>query len=64
MIVTKTWVHAHKTVRGGWTKKQLAVLGVPWPPPKGWLKAVVGTQITESQRIEFEAARSATGPPL
>lgn len=24
--------------RGGWTAKQLAVWGVPWPPPKGWRK--------------------------
>lgn len=22
--------------RGGWSAKQLAAWGVPWPPPKGW----------------------------
>jgi hypothetical protein len=22
--------------QGGWTRKQLAEWGVPWPPPKGW----------------------------
>jgi hypothetical protein len=25
-----------RTPRGGWTRKQLAEWGVPWPPPKGW----------------------------
>lgn len=25
------------TARGGWTKAKLASMGVPWPPPKGWL---------------------------
>ena len=29
-------IMAHQTPRGGWTKKILAVWGVPWPPPKGW----------------------------
>ena len=24
------------TPAGGWTKKQLAKWGVPWPPSKGW----------------------------
>ena len=29
-------VEAARTPAGGWTKKQLAQWGVPWPPPKGW----------------------------
>jgi len=29
-------IEAAKTERGGWTRKQLAAWGVPWPPPKGW----------------------------
>jgi hypothetical protein len=34
--VSREEVEAKKTPRGGWTKKQLAEWGVPWPPPKGW----------------------------
>jgi hypothetical protein len=30
-----------RTRRGGWTRKQLAKWGVPWPPPKGWKKALL-----------------------
>jgi ribonuclease HI len=29
----------------GFTKKQLALLGFPWPPPKGWLTNLIGTEI-------------------
>jgi hypothetical protein len=29
-----------RTARGGWTKETLARWGVPWPPPRGWKKAL------------------------
>ena len=29
-------IEAARTPNGGWTKAQLAVWGVLWPPPKGW----------------------------
>ena len=39
-------IEAHQTAKGGWTKKSLAALGVPWPPPKGWKAALLnGTPI-------------------
>ncbi|MEU4847960.1 hypothetical protein [Streptomyces gilvosporeus] len=31
-------VAAAQTPTGGWSKKQLAEWGVPWPPPTGWRK--------------------------
>jgi len=31
-------VAAARTPNGGWSKKQLAEWGVPWPPPTGWRK--------------------------
>ncbi|QKV93905.1 hypothetical protein HUT19_20840 [Streptomyces sp. NA02950] len=31
-------VTAAQTPKGGWTKRQLAEWGVPWPPPQGWRK--------------------------
>jgi hypothetical protein len=36
----KDKIKALQTEKGGWTKKDLATLGVPWPPPKGWRKAL------------------------
>jgi hypothetical protein len=31
-------VLAARTPKGGWTKAQMIVWGLPWPPPKGWRK--------------------------
>jgi hypothetical protein len=37
-IPSPTEVAAAQTPNGGWSKKQLAEWGVPWPPPQGWRK--------------------------
>lgn len=29
-------IEGKRSNSGGWSKKQLAEWGVPWPPPKGW----------------------------
>ena len=34
-------VEAGRSPAGGFTKKQLAAWGVPWPPPAGWLSALL-----------------------
>lgn len=54
MIITREYVHAHRTAAGGWTKAQLAALGVSWPPTKGWLTAIIGLEITDDQAMRFE----------
>ena len=33
-------IEAARTPKGGWTRKQLAEWGIPWPPPRGWKKAL------------------------
>ena len=40
-MVTREEIEAARTPKGGWTRAQLEVWGVPWPPPKGWLRALV-----------------------
>jgi len=42
MKVSLEEVMAHQTPAGGWKKKQLALWGVPWPPPKGWKTKLTG----------------------
>lgn len=34
--VDKELIEAGKTERGSWRREQLAILGVSWPPRKGW----------------------------
>ncbi len=38
---------------GSWNRKQLALIGVPWPPPKGWKDWVIGTPLDEDVFWEF-----------
>lgn len=51
-------VYAHRSPRGGWTKAALAELGVPWPPPKGWLEQLIidrtGTALGRRGRVVRE----------
>lgn len=44
---------SRRTERGGWTRRQLAALGVAWPPPKGWIDEVARKGLTAQQVAEF-----------
>lgn len=41
-IYTEDEIEAGKSKRGGFTRKQLAKWGIPWPPPHGWRKYLTG----------------------
>lgn len=60
IILTKELIIAARTTNGGLTKKQLAAIGVPWPPPKGWQESKIGTMITEEQLKRFQTIEYAT----
>lgn len=55
MKVTREWIHENCTARHGWTKKQLSILGIRWPPRHGWITRVEGMEISESAAKLFEA---------
>ena len=55
MIITKDWIHAHKTPAGAWNSSQLKALGIKWPAKKGWQNGLVGTEITDAQQQAFES---------
>jgi hypothetical protein len=54
--MTRDEIEAGRTPAGGFTKAQLAKWGVPWPPPKGWKKALLGTPGESAEKV-------ATAPP-
>ncbi|MCB9616107.1 MAG: hypothetical protein H6722_27030 [Sandaracinus sp.] len=56
--VTKELIEAGRSDAGGWTREQLALIGVSWPPPKDWKRAAIGKQITEGSASRFIAIRS------
>lgn len=53
--VQKQWIEQHATAQGGHTRRQLAILGIGWPPKPGWQLAAVGHQISDAGRAAFEA---------
>lgn len=51
--LTKEIIEAARTPNGGFTRKQLAALGVSWPVQGNWIKEKIGTYITKEQLEEF-----------
>jgi hypothetical protein len=45
-----------RTPKGGYTAKQLKLLGIGWPAPKGWKKRLTGQKIVLGRFIEFVRA--------
>lgn len=43
--LTEADIAAARTPRGGWTRDTLAAWGIPWPPPEGWRRKLVGHPI-------------------
>src|SRR3954454_9975275 len=40
--LTRQELEAGKTPAGGYNRRQLALWGIPWPPPKGWQQQLLG----------------------
>ena len=53
MKLTYDLLMQYRTPAGLWRKVQLQALGLSWPPPHGWIKQVVGKEITERQFQQF-----------
>lgn len=53
--VTKEWLKRNTTGKNGYRATQIRALGYSYPPPKGWLRNIVGKEITLAQRDAFEA---------
>lgn len=54
MIITKEWIKAHTTPAGSWNRKQIEALGLTYPPRKGWMKRLEGTEIGIAKQLLFE----------
>ena len=57
-VITDEWLRKYATERNGYTRKQLSILGIDWPPTKNWRKSVIGREITAEQKSQFENARN------
>lgn len=46
--------------RGGWNRAQLAVLGIAWPPAKGWKAELIRKDARLSNDVHLEFLRLKT----
>lgn len=53
MILTREFLDKGKTSRGGWTREQLRMVGVSWPPVQGWQLGVLGVEVTDTLAETF-----------
>lgn len=60
--LSKDIIESARTPNGGFTKSQLAAIGVGWPPPENWIDEMVGTMITPSQLTAFNRIEYITKP--
>jgi hypothetical protein len=58
--ITDEWVRANATRNSGYTKKQLELLGVDWPPIAGWKREISGREIDDAIAEQFEAIARTT----
>jgi len=66
MRLTADQIEKGRSPAGGWTRKQLAAWGVPWPPPKGWRnKLMRGTEpsLTTKRTTRLKLKTSASDFP-
>lgn len=57
VTITDDFIESGKSTAGGFSKSQLALLGVPWPPVGGWKAEVIGQKITADAASRFLAGR-------
>jgi len=62
MKLTTEMIMDHRTAKGGWTNAQFAALGLEVPPRHGWLRRLVGTDVTDQQWREFVAGAGVYAP--
>ncbi|WP_395454818.1 hypothetical protein ACHMW5_13825 [Azospirillum melinis] len=61
--VTDRLVEQAKTPAGSWTRAQLAIVGVTWPPKQGWRKRIEGKKITKADAERFVSLGKAGKKP-
>lgn len=47
MILTRRVIHSAGSQGMGFNRVQLQLLGVSWPPQRGWLVRLVGTEVDD-----------------
>ena len=62
IVLTEDMIEAARTPNGGFTKSQLAAIGIGWPPPLDWIQEKAGTMITPTQLEAFNHIEYVSNP--
>lgn len=54
MVITDEWIGLNATGKASWTREQLRLAGVAWPPQKGWRRWSIGRSIPDVNARAFE----------
>lgn len=57
IVLTRELIEAARTPNGGFTKSQLAAVGIAWPPPQDWIEQKIGERITKTQLDQFKTIK-------
>ena len=60
MKITATLIEAGESIRGGWNRKQMDILGIDWPAREGWQRKVIGKEIHGDEAERFLHLRGTT----
>lgn len=53
VIINKEFIKLGENGNGGWNKKQLAIVGITWPPFKGWIDSLENKVISYEDAVKF-----------
>lgn len=53
IVITREFIVRGRYKTSGWTKRQLAAVGVDWPPKHGWIDRIIGREISPEKAHEF-----------
>lgn len=59
VLVTNDFIVSGKSIRGGWKRAQLALIGIEWPPIAGWKARAIGRVISRQAADRFVTLRDA-----
>lgn len=53
MRITRDLIECGRGENGAWTRAQLRLLGIAWPPERGWIDRVIDREISEEVAQAF-----------
>lgn len=60
MVITRAFIFDGRSDIGGWTRKQVEVLGISWPLEAGWIDRAAGREIPDHDALTFLSLKNSS----